>query len=356
MDIHKPLEFVEQHRFSFVSWGATGLLVVALLGSALWWTQFGSASSLKHPDPTAAPQDKPTVALPSGVDHLQSGPGIGRALDLKTSVSGQADLKPITYKVQVGDSVFAIAKQFSIKPESILYSNEATLNDNPANLSPGMKLEIPPVDGLLYTWQKDDTIDAIATKFKVKPEDILNYPGNNLDLTDPKINPGTVIMIPGGQRELVAWLEFVPSVARNGGTTATSELSPSGCKVGFGSPPSLWPTTGPHTLSGNNFGPTHLGIDITATLNMPVIASGAGVVVFAGFSQYGYGNVVQIDHGDGFSTVYAHLNGFNVTQCQTVQAGQIIGYAGTTGNSTGVHLHFEVREGGNSVNPWDIVH
>jgi murein DD-endopeptidase MepM/ murein hydrolase activator NlpD len=356
MDIHKPLEFVEQHRFSFVSWSATGLLVVALLGSTLWWTQFGSASSLTHPEPTAASKGKPAVALPSTVNSFITGTGIGRALDLKTSISGQANLKPISYKVQVGDSVFAIAKQFNIKPESILYSNEATLNDNPANLSPGMKLEIPPVDGLLYAWKQGDTIDSVAKEFKVKPEDILNFPGNNLDLTDPKISQGTVVMVPGGQRELVAWLEFVPSVARNGGTTATSELSPSGCKVGFGSPPSLWPTIGPHTLSGNNYGPTHLGIDITATLNMSVIASGAGVVVFAGFSQYGYGNVVQIDHGDGFSTVYAHLNGLNVTQCQTVQAGQIIGYAGTTGNSTGVHLHFEVRQGGNSVNPWDIVH
>ena len=356
MDINRPLKFLEDHRFSFVSWSATGLLVVALLGSTLWWTQYGSVSPATRPQPTAAPSEKPAVGLPASSGNTNGAPGIGRAIQLKTDVSAQKALEPITYKVVRGDSVFGIAKQYDIKPESILYSNEATLNDNPANISPGMVLQIPPVDGLLYTWKKDDTVDGVAKEFKVKPDDILNYPGNNIDLTDPVIKPGTVVMVPGGQRELVAWLEFVPSVSRSGGTTATSELSPSGCKVGFGSPPSIWPTAGPHTLSGNDYGPSHLGIDITATLNEPVLASGAGVVVFAGFSQYGYGNVVQIDHGDGFSTVYAHLNGFNVTQCEAVSTGQVIGFAGTTGNSTGVHLHFEVREGANSVNPWGIVH
>jgi murein DD-endopeptidase MepM/ murein hydrolase activator NlpD len=87
-----------------------------------------------------------------------------------------------------------------------------------------------------------------------------------------------------------------------------------------------------------------------------VLASGDGVVVFAGWSQYGYGNVVQIDHGNGFSTVYAHLSQINVSTCQAVYGGQVVGMAGTTGNSTGVHLHFEVREGGVNLNPWSIVH
>lgn len=354
MDISRPIKFFSTHRFSVVSWSATGLLVVALLGSTVWWRQYGS-SPASHPEPTADPNQHPSVALPASAVNIGSAASIGRALQLKTSISSHGSLEPISYKVQRGDSVFGIAKQYNIKPESILYSNESTLNDNPANLSPGMVLTIPPVDGLLYTWQKGDTIDSVAKEFKAKPDDILNFPGNNVDLTDPKINPGTVVMIPGGQRELVAWLEFVPSTSRSGGSTATSELSPSGCKVGYGSPPGIWPTTGPHTLSGNDYSASHLGIDITATLNMPVLASGSGVVVFAGFSQYGYGNVIQLDHGDGYSTVYAHLNGFNVTQCQTVQGGQVIGYAGTTGNSTGVHLHFEVREGGVNINPWSIV-
>ena len=83
-------------------------------------------------------------------------------------------------------------------------------------------------------------------------------------------------------------------------------------------------------MSGNDYSSSHLGIDITATYGTAVLASGAGVVVFAGFSQYGYGNVIQIDHGNGFATVYAHLSQINVGQCQAVYGGQVIGMAGST--------------------------
>src|SRR5512135_352239 len=166
MDISRPLKFFENHRFSVVSWSATGLLVVALLGSTVWWKQNGSSPSSQQPEPTAAPNQQQAVALPSTLGSLISAPSIGRALQLKTSITGQGSLQPITYKVERGDSVFGIAKQYNIKPESILYSNESTLNDNPTNLTPGMVLTIPPVDGLLYTWQKDDTIQKVADEFK----------------------------------------------------------------------------------------------------------------------------------------------------------------------------------------------
>jgi murein DD-endopeptidase MepM/ murein hydrolase activator NlpD len=370
MDINKPVKFVKTHRFHFVSWGATLVLVGALLGATLWWTQRGSASSGKQPEPVAAPNQQQTVPMPPSAGISSSAVGIGRALQLKTSISAASKMAPITYKVTRGDSVFGIAKQYDIKPESILYSNEATLNDNPANLTPGMTLAIPPEDGLLYTWQDGDTIEKVADEFKsdlngdkkidskdaaLLADAILNYPGNNLDLTNPVIKPGQQMMIPGGQRELVAWLEFVPTVNRNGGSTATSELGGGACKGGPIGSPGIWPTDGPHTLSGNDYSSSHLGIDITATTSTAVLASGDGVVVFAGWSQYGYGNVIQIDHGNGFSTVYGHLSQINVSQCQAVYGGQVIGMAGTTGNSTGVHLHFEVREGGVNVNPWSIV-
>jgi murein DD-endopeptidase MepM/ murein hydrolase activator NlpD len=268
-----------------------------------------------------------------------------------------------------GDSLFAIAKQYNIKPETILYSNEATLNDNPSNLSPGMELLIPPADGLTYTWKDGDTLDSVADQFrgdlnedkKIDEVDaallrdaIVSWPSNDLDLTDPEVKAGQVVMIPGGRRELVSWLEFVPTINRDG-STATSELGGSACAAGPGSPPGIWPTDGPHTLSGNNYSGSHLGIDITASTSTAVLASGGGVVVFAGFSQYGYGNVVQIDHMDGFATVYGHLSQINVSQCQVVYGGQVIGVAGSTGNSTGVHLHFEVRQGNVNMNPWSIV-
>lgn len=347
------------------------LVVAALLGSTLWWTRRTAASaSDPHASSNQGSQSQVNVGLPPAAGVVASSASIGRALALKTNITPNSSAEPITYRVIQGDNVSEIAKQFNIKVDTILFSNEATLNDNPFNLSPGMQLTIPPVDGLTYTWKDGDTLDKVADQFKsdlngdkkidqadvqALRDAIVSYPGNNLDLTDPVIKPGQLIVIPGGQRELVSWTEFVPTTDRAGGSTATSELNPGGCTGGSGGPPGVWPTDGPHTISGNNYTSSHLGIDITATSSTLVLASGSGVVVFAGFSQYGYGNVIQIDHMDGYSTVYGHLSQINVSHCELVGAGQVIGIAGSTGNSTGVHLHFEVRKGNVNINPWIIL-
>lgn len=362
--------FLSDHRFTLISWGVTAVLVAALLGSTLWWKQQGSISTGTGPSPASEPgQELSSIGLPPALSNPITNPSIGRQLALKTNVSLQSSAKPIIYRVLQGDSLFGIAKDFNIKPESILYSNEATLNDNPANLTPGMQLTIPPVDGLTYVWKDGDTLDQVADEFKsdlngdkkIDEKDaallrdaIVSFPANNLDLTDPVIKPGQLVMIPGGHRELVSWLEFVPTTARGSGT-ATSEIGGACLGQYAGSPPGVWPTDGPHTISGNNYSSSHLGIDITATASTLVLASGGGVVLFAGSSQYGYGNVVQIDHMDGFATVYAHLSQINVSTCQSVYAGEVIGIAGCTGNCTGTHLHFEVREGGVNINPWSIL-
>jgi murein DD-endopeptidase MepM/ murein hydrolase activator NlpD len=364
------IQTINRHRFSLVSWAVTLLIVASMLGVTLWWTAQGSASTAGASAPeTSAAQEPASIPLPSSAGSQAVSASISRGIALKTSITGHSDAAPVTYRVMQGDSLFGIAKQYDIKPESILYSNEATLNDNPGNLTPGMELIIPPVDGLTYTWKEGDTLDSVADQFNgdLNEDDeidkldaallrdaIVSWPSNDLDLTDPVVEVGQTIMVPGGHRELVSWLEFVPTVNRDG-TTATSELSGSGCAAGPGSPPGFWPTDGPHTLSGNNYSGSHLGIDITASTSTAVLASGAGVVVFAGFSQYGYGNVVQIDHMDGFATVYGHLSQLNVSTCQVVGTGQVIGMAGSTGNSTGVHLHFEVRQGNVNMNPWSIV-
>jgi murein DD-endopeptidase MepM/ murein hydrolase activator NlpD len=98
-----------------------------------------------------------------------------------------------------------------------------------------------------------------------------------------------------------------------------------------------------------------LGIDIAAGLGANVYASDSGVVVTAGWNSGGYGNVIMIDHGNGYQTVYGHLSQINVSLCQSVGKGQVIGLAGSTGNSTGSHLHFEVRLNGGYVNPWSVL-
>ena len=94
----------------------------------------------------------------------------------------------------------------------------------------------------------------------------------------------------------------------------------------------------------------HTGADMRASSGTPILACRAGTVVIAGW-QGGYGNTVVIDHGDGMATLYAHQSRLGVSEGQVVHSGDVIGYVGSTGMSTGAHLHFEVRLSGNHVDP-----
>ena len=213
----KFTEFLKSNRFNVISWGVTALIVAVLTGFGFWWIQIGSAAPASVLEPTTTPgAGQPSLALPTSAasNAAVSGFSIGRQLELKTNISDQTNTTVIQYQVVMGDSLFAIAKQYNIKPETILYSNKTSLNDNPENLKPGMSLTIPPVDGLLYTWKQGDTLQKVATQYKAKADDILNWPGNNLDLTDPQIKPGTVIMVPGGQRQLIDWSQFIPTISQ----------------------------------------------------------------------------------------------------------------------------------------------
>jgi murein DD-endopeptidase MepM/ murein hydrolase activator NlpD len=214
-----------------------------------------------------------------------------------------------------------------------------------------MVLKIPPTDGIYYQWKENDSLEKVANEYKTTIDDILNYPGNDIDLTDPKVESGSWVMLPGGEREFVQWL--VPTVASGAsGTSGTSQSACGGGPVGGGF---TWPADS-HSLSGNDYWSGHLGIDIAAGEGAPVYAASSGVVTMAaGGYNYGYGNVIQIDHGNGYSTVYAHLSNIGVGVCAGVSAGQWIGAAGNTGNSQGAHLHFEVRQGGGFINPWFVL-
>ncbi len=216
----------------------------------------------------------------------------------------------------------------------------------------GQTLEIPPVDGVYYKALEGDTLESIAEEFSAEVEDILNWPGNDLDLSNPEIKPGTYVMVVGGHREFVQWI--IPTVAR--GRSGTANLGGSGCGGGpVGSTAFIWPAAN-HFLSGNEYWSGHLGIDIAAGEGAQVWAADAGVVTIAqGGWNGGYGNVVMIDHGNGWITVYGHLSQLNVSPCQGVSGGQLIGLSGSTGNSTGAHLHFETRFNGGFVNPWSVV-
>jgi murein DD-endopeptidase MepM/ murein hydrolase activator NlpD len=113
----------------------------------------------------------------------------------------------------------------------------------------------------------------------------------------------------------------------------------------------IWPVRGPVTSGyGSRWGRMHDGIDIGAGSGTPIHAAKAGTVVFAG-QMNGYGNVIIVDHGGGFSTLYAHQSRLGASRGQDVSQGQVIGYVGSTGHSTGPHLHFETRVNGSPRNP-----
>jgi murein DD-endopeptidase MepM/ murein hydrolase activator NlpD len=139
-----------------------------------------------------------------------------------------------------------------------------------------------------------------------------------------------------------------------------SVLGPGACSTvadgAVGAGVFIWPANS-HFLSGFDYAPgaNHRGIDIDGNTGDGVYAVDNGVVVYAGWNNWGYGNVVVINHGNGWQTLYAHLSAYNVGCGQSVYQTNVIGAIGSTGNSTGSHLHFEMMYNGTKVNPWDYL-
>jgi len=300
-------------------------------------------------------QDSKDVALPP----LGEEPGllaIGRHPNLYTVIPNRPRQDVQDYTVTTGDSVFAIAQSFGVDPETILWANYEVLNDNPDQLSPGMELKIPPTDGVLYTWQEGDSLKGVAERFEAKVEDILTWSGNQLDLTNPTIEPGQSVMLPGGHREYRQWL--VPTIPRGIAGVSSNLYGAGTCTGGYegayGTGGFVWPADN-HYLSGNDYWSGHLAIDIAAGEGAGIYAADSGVVVFAGGALGGYGNMIMLDHGNGYQTLYAHLSSVGVGCGSSVFQGGYIGSSGSTGRSTGPHLHFEVRYLGGFVNPWFVL-
>jgi murein DD-endopeptidase MepM/ murein hydrolase activator NlpD len=277
-------------------------------------------------------------------------------MNLHTTIPTRSRTDPVDYTVVEGDSVFGIALAFGVTPESVLWANYDQLNDNPHELSPGMSLVIPPVDGVLYQWQEGDTIQGVAERFEAEVEAILGWSGNRLDLTDPVIESGTYVMVPGGHREFQQWV--VPTIPRGQAGVSSSLYGAGTCEGGYdgayGTGGFIWPADN-HYISGNDYWSGHLAIDIAAGLGAAVYAADSGVVVFSGPAIGGYGNMIMIDHGNGYQTLYAHLSSVRAGCGASVLQGQYIGASGSTGRSTGPHLHFEVRYLGGFVNPWFVL-
>lgn len=323
-----------------------------------------SAAVLAAEIPTATPLPPPPQLAP--LPDIKTLPryGITRLALPKTTIPTRPRTVVTTYIVQPGDTIFGISEKFGLKPETILWGNYATLADDPHRLRPGQELNILPVDGTYYQWQAGDGLNGVAEFYGVTPDEIVNFPGNNLvaaelgDYSNPEITPGSWLVVPGGTRDFVSW--SAPRITRSDPGVA-KVLGPGHCgpisegPVGGGY--FVWPADH-HYLSGYDYWPSsnHYGIDIDGDTGNPIYASDSGVVVYAGWNDWGYGYMIVVDHGTGWQTLYAHLSSLNVGCGSYVYQGDTIAAMGSTGNSTGSHLHFELMHDlYGKVNPWDFL-
>lgn len=335
-----------------LSWVGTLLLVAVLLAVLFQFNPFGKKINEAAPVQVAesSPIDLPEITR-SRADYA-----LIRAVKPDTEIPEGTRHFAITYTVEEGDTIFGIANKFDLEAESILYANYDLLNDDPTYLSPGWRLTIPPTDGVYYEWKEGDTLQKVAEKYYVDVDDIIRWPSNHLDITQPSTEGLEYVMIPDGYREIKSWIVPLPYSSGSGATRTIA--GPGGCAstsyayIGSGS--FIFPT-GNTSLSGFDFSSYHLAIDLTAWTGDPIYASDYGTVVYAGWNDSGYGNLVAIDHGNGYETLYAHLSQVYVYCGQGVYQGQVIGAAGDTGRSYGSHLHFEVRLNGGFVNPWSVL-
>lgn len=300
-----------------------GLVLVGRLDLPDW--QITQPVLLTTPLPTATPQTLSELIGNRGGTTINSGPLTRSAVPF-TTIPERPREDILLYRVQPGDTVFGIAEKFGLKPESIQWANE-DLELNPDLLRVNDELVILPVDGVYHKVKKGDTLSKIARRYKVKPADIVNYPWNKLSSVDDVLEPGRYLIVPGGEKP------FIPRTV-----SIYKGKIPEGARRGTGN--FVWPVSGTITQP---FWRGHRALDIGSWYGSPVVASDSGYVVYAGWDNSGYGNLIIIDHGNGYRTYYAHLSKILVRRGESVARGQRIGSVGSTGNSTGPHLHFEIR-------------
>ncbi len=352
--------------------GALTMVVVAVL---IWLNEEESPVVLPSPQPTAiaqvfTPTVSPTSSPTSAPETVEEGPLFPTAAAdeiaaaLLTPVPAQpaerallrqsapftirpatARTRVIQYTVKDGDTLESIAAQFGLKDfYTLIWSNKSS-KYNP--LRPGVQLNILPEDGVYHEVTDPIRIADLARQYEVDPYAIIDSEYNDLFGATPDtiLPPGLFVVVPGGKAERELFLPRPVSVGATSGTTISGTYTLWGCtaEVSGGSPPwSRRPLDNYKWVRG--FAPGgHTGVDLSAKVGEPVYAAGAGTVVYAGWSDGGYGNVVVIAHGSTFS-LYGHLSRITVRCGQQVSAGTQVGAVGNTGNSSGPHLHFEIRD------------
>ena len=232
---------------------------------------------------------------------------------------GTISLKYDEYTIEEGDNLTSISKKIGA--------------NNANKLRPGQTIMIPNRNGLLYIVKKNETLEEISDRYDVELNRVLSF--NKIDRDN--INTGDEIFLPGAKYTLDERIDKFGQMFSLP-TVVTRISSVFGYRV--------------HPITGVRR--KHLGVDIPGGLNTPIYAARKGKVIFAGYSG-GFGNLVIVRHDKGYTTYYGHLNKITTTVGANVGVGVMIGRMGSTGNSTGSHLHFEVRRNGVALNPADFI-
>jgi len=277
-------------------------------------------------------QDSLTIFTPD--DSALEAPEIGDPSMIQTKRT-----EVIEYVIESGDVLGSIAEKFEINVATLLWANDLTVY---SVIRPGQKLKILPTNGLIYKVKKNDTLDAIAKQYQSDVNKIIE--ANKLASAN-SLQIGQDLLLPGGikpntyaptTRSVASVFKPEPAAATSGGG---GEL--------------LWPTNS--TRITQYYGWRHSGLDIGNKKGQPIYASEAGKVETAGWNSGGYGYYVIINHGNGLQTLYAHASELYIAKGDSVSRGDVIAAIGSTGWSTGPHIHYEVRVNGTRVNPLDYI-
>ncbi|MFZ5844889.1 MAG: peptidoglycan DD-metalloendopeptidase family protein [Patescibacteria group bacterium] len=271
--------------------------------------------------------------IPSSLKDFTPPSAVVSSLDLteygvQTQVSEKPRDQVITYLVEKGDTLAKIAEKFGVSVDTIKWANDLKRD----SLSIGQQLKIPPVTGVVHKVREGETIYTIAKRYKTDPQKIVNFPFNDFaDLDAFALNVGQILVVPDGVMPQAPAIVIPAPPVFAGGTGQF-----------------LWPVGGIITQYPVWY---HLALDIANPAAPGIAAADSGTVTLVEYLRYGYGFYAIVSHGEGLSTLYAHLSEIYVKPGDRVARGQIIGKMGSTGRSTGTHLHFEVRKNGITVDP-----
>ena len=256
---------------------------------------------------------------------------------LATIISAKPRDEIVEYEVLGGDTLASIAKKFNISVDTIKWAN----NLKTETIKPGDILKIPPVTGVVHKVASGENVYTIAKKYSTDAQKIVNFPFNDFaDLDTFALTAGQVLYVPEGviEEEKPKYIAQRTVTQIQAGVKGTSNF--------------IWPTSG-----GISQYPVwyHMALDIENRSAPSILAADTGTVTYAGCLSWGYGCYISVDHANGYQTLYAHMSSLGVSVGQAVTQGQSIGRMGSTGRSTGTHLHFEIRSGGILLNPLNFL-